>query len=337
MRQDISFAAIAVILVWQTAALGEGASSEPASTPPSATLTPATQQPRNPRDLADVALHLSAIQSAIDKLTEKADKKDYTTAAVGLIGSLSGLLLGGIITFLTQRYVADKNAAHAKQLADAKAVQERELAENRARLEIGNSFVQWQLEQLSELYGPLHALLRQSNALYRHMNKVLVQAAADRFRLQPGSPGDYFDKMVFDIKMDGQWVRFRTITHISEVYGQDYRIEDYFNELVAIGGRMVRIISEKAGYVRPDQEELPSIFGRYLAHFSVLDRLHSYRKAKHQGSSQGNDPARNNVRETDMMVDESAAFPEEIQRLVDTGYKAIIKELSEWRARATVD
>jgi hypothetical protein len=287
----------------------------------------AVQQPAPPKDLTEVATHLTAIQSAIAKLSEKTDKADYTPVILGLLGSLLGVVVGGTITFFTQRTLTERAAEHTSKLADAKAAQERELAENRAKLEVGNSFVQWQLKQLSELYGPLYALFLQSNALYRHMNTVLGKADPDQFRLVEGSPGDDFDNMVFQIKLKGQWGRFRTIMHIDKVYGQNYGIEDYFDEVVSIGGRIVKVITEKAGYVRADQSELAAVFGKYLAHYSVLERLHSHMKARRDAK------AHDQPSET-IKVDESAVFPLEIQRLVDAGFGAITRELNEWRARA---
>lgn len=271
MRQNAFWVALA-LLAWQTAAYGQGPPLKAANPPVPAAPMEAVQQPTPPKDLTEVATHLSAIQSAIAKLSEKADKKDYMSVILPFVGGLLGVLIGGGITYHTQKTLAEKAAKHAKDLAD-----------DRAKLEIGNSFVvQWQLKQLSELYGPLHALFRQSNALYRHMNIVLEKAEPDRFRLRDGteaSPGDYFDNKVFEINLTGQWHRFRTIMNIDEVYGRNYGIEDYFDELVAIGGRIVQIIREKAGYVRADQSadksDLVSLFGRYLAHYSVLDRLHS--------------------------------------------------------------
>jgi hypothetical protein len=277
----------------------------------------AVQQPTPPKDLTEVATHLSAIQSAIAKLSEKAEKKDYMSVILPFVGGVLGVLIGGGITYHTQKTLAEKAAKHAKELAD-----------DRAKLEIGNSFVvQWQLKQLSELYGPLHALFRQSNALYRHMNTVLGKADPDQFRLVEGSPGDDFDNMVFQIKLKGQWGRFRTIMHIDKVYGQNYGIEDYFDEVVSIGGRIVKVITENAGYVRADQSELAAVFGKYLAHYSVLERLHSHMKARRDAK------AHDQTSET-IKVDESAVFPLEIQRLVDAGFGAITRELNEWRARA---
>lgn len=332
MQQNASWAAVALVLAWQTAAYGQGASPKAASTPAPATSIPVVQQPTAPKDLTEVAAQLSAIQSAIDKLSEKADKVDYMPVILGLLGSFFGVVIGGAITFCTQWTLAEKAAEHTRALANDKAAQERKLAENRAKLEIGNSFVQWQLKQLSELYGPLHAMFRQSNALYRHMNIVLQRAEPDRFQLVEGteaSPGDYFDNKVFEINLPRGWDRFRTIMHIDEVYGQNYGIEDYFDELVAIGGRIVAIIRENAGYVRPDQSDLVSVFGKYLAHYSVLDRLHSPRKKKRDALNQTHEVPTHAI-----VVDQSAAFPQEIQGLVDDGFKAIARELNEWRAKA---
>ncbi len=44
----------------------------------------------------------------------------------------------------------------------------------------------------------------------------------------------------------------------------DYGIEQYFDELVAIGGRIVDVIEKKSGYTRPDQKDLIEMFGRYF-------------------------------------------------------------------------
>jgi hypothetical protein len=115
--------------------------------------------------------------------------------------------------------------------------------------------------------------------------------------------------------------------HIGEVYGRNYGIEDYFDEVVAIGGRIVKVITEKAGYVRPEQSDLVSFFGKYLAHYSVLVRLLSHMKT--QCDAQARDASAPTIK-----VDQSAVFPQEIQRLVNDGFGAITRELNEWRAKA---
>lgn len=331
------------VLASPIAAIQQGTATSNGLPAPTAPIA-AVQQGMVPKELVEITARLHDIDSGIAKLTERADKTNYTPAYLSLVGSLFGVLVGGCITVVTQRrllthqqQLAGEAATHAKELADIKARQERELAEDKARLEIRNSFVQWRLKQLSELYGPLYALLRQSNVMYRHMNIVLQKADSKRFRLCEGSQGDDFDHMVFEINVNGHWVPFRTIMHIGEVYGQNYGIEDYFDELVAIGGRIVTVIAEKAGYIRPEQSDLVSVFGKYLAHYSVLGRLHSQIRDQYNASTQsgGNSENQECDRSTQVMtVDESAVFPKEILSLVDAGFEAISQELNSLGAKA---
>lgn len=336
-------AVVAMVLIWQSATYGEQEAVKTGNfaQPPGPMVVTGPVLPQ--KDLADLSARLGSMEMGISKLSERLGKTDYTPALLGLVGSFLGVLVGGVLTVYTQRKLlshqktlADTAANHARQLADAKALQDRDLAENRAKIEIGNSFAQWQLKQLSELYGPLHALLRQSSVMYRHMNTVLERAAPERFRLRQCQACNDFDGKVFEINLDGEWVFFRTIIHIGEAYGRSYGIEDYFDEVVAIGGRMVGVISEKAGYVRHEQPALISVFGKYLAHYSVLTRLHSQikdsLKVSEQGAPIGSIRGESSTRV--LAVDESAAFPREIQRLVDDGFVALNADLNAWRARA---
>lgn len=289
----------------------------------------------------DVRAQLDDIKASLTELTEKTNAKDYTPALLSLVGSLVGVLLGAIVTIGTQRRLlvhqralAEDQAKNARDLAEAKATQDREFASNRAKLEIGNSFVQWQLKQLSELYGPLHALFRESHALYRHMNTVLAKAAPDRFRFREDPEKLRVDGQIFEIKLGEEWTRFRTVLHLAEVYGREYGVEEYFDGVVAIGGRIVKVIEEKAGYVRPNQANLASLFGEYLAHYSVLERLNSRYKEKHGRGQKVSNAHQAASEELPMRVDESAVFPTQIQNFVDTGFYAINDELNAWRKRA---
>ena len=260
---------------------------------------------------------LDEIDKGITKLTEKS-----ATGAVWLaILPLLGTILGAVIAVI----IANRNLKFQETLAKDKAQLDSELARQKAGLDIGNSFAQWQLKQLSDLYGPLHALFRQSIGLYRHMNVVLVKKAPERFRLQQATAGEGVDGEIFEICMNDSWDRFRTVLHIDEVYGRGYGIEEYFDEIIKIGGLITKVISEKAGYARPGSSELLAVFGRYLAHYSVLERLHCQVKAKHSegGSSLDNE----------IVVDGRAAFPHEIHGLVEKDFMAINQELSEWRKK----
>jgi hypothetical protein len=78
-------------------------------------------------------------------------------AVFGPVFGLIGVFCGGLINdrllrknLDAQTRLARDAADNARDLAEAKAKQEREFSERRGKLEIGNSFVQWQLKQLSE-------------------------------------------------------------------------------------------------------------------------------------------------------------------------------------------
>ena len=315
--------------------------------PPVVASPPATTPPQTntaPQSGTTVEAHLTSIDTALQKLAQKAEKPDYSvwiTAGGALLGVVVGGLITGLVNFLMQRrllthqkVLADEAARQAQELATAKSAQERELASKRAELEIGNAFVQWQLKQLSELYGPLHALLDQSRALYLHMNHVLVESQPTRFRFEPPPASGSTVKSEFQIHTGGKWVRFRTLLHFELVYGQGYGTDDYFSEIVEIGSRMVKVIQEKAGYIRPEQTELSNVFGRYLAHYSVLKKLHDYIRAEHKPAPLGGDDIpTHQFRKPPIAVIEAAVFPRDIDGMVTDGFLAITGELSSWRAK----
>jgi hypothetical protein len=295
----------------------------------------ATAPSPKPSEATNSAASVDLQQMARDiaSISSKLDRKDYMPVLLGLGGSFVGLVLGAFVTFRTQRRLlshqkelATEAAKSAADIANAKASHDESLASARAKLEIGNSFVQWQLKQLSELYGPLLALFRQSQALYRHMNQALAKSAPHQFRLVAKSDTDSTDNQEFEICIDGQWVRFRTVLHLDHAYGKDHGVEGYFDSITAISERIVKVIQANAGYARPEDDKLVDTFGDYLAHQIVLDQIVSYYKKR------GSDPQSS---KPSLNVDASAAFPAQIQKLVLAGHSAISAQLSGWRAKAT--
>ena len=228
-------------------------------------------------------------------------------------------------------------ANHEKGLATTRAEQERELSEKQAKLQIGSAVVEWQLKQLSVLYGPVRALLGQSFGLYRQMNMVLERADTTRFRFAEVKGGP--DANEFQIQTSpGTWERFRTVMHISQVYGKGFGVETYFDEIVSIGARIVTIIEQHAGYARPEEKGLMAVFAKYLAHFAVLKHLHDEAKAKSAAESARSN---NTISVSDwtvqsLKVDLSAVFPEELHALINDGFEAITNDIGEWRRKAGV-
>lgn len=195
---------------------------------------------------------------------------------------------------------------------------QRNINREQAKSEVSNSYVEWQLKQLSEFYGPLRALLGQSNSMYRQMNKVLAAADPNQFRFQ-SAQGKDFDNKEFQIYKDGEWTRFRTVKHLSEVYNKNYGVEPYFDDVVNVGSRMASLIRDKAGYARPEDKKLIDVMGEYLAHFQVLSRLH--------------DRAKNSTQVSVAKADEEATFPIDIQKLVNDGFESINHQVMTWRSQ----
>lgn len=277
---------------------------------------PATAEP-----LATLEKHLSALeagqatssadlQARLDRLEKGiADVKrpslfaTLSPALIAAVAGLTGVLLGGLINQRLQT----------------------RLVEKQARFQIGNAVVEWQLKQLSLLYGPLRAFLGQSFGLYRQMNKVLEAVDSSRFRF--AQVGGTLDGQQFQIQTSpGNWERFGTVIHISQVYGKGFGVETYFDEIVSIGERIVAIIEQHAGYARPQERELATVFGRYLAHFAVLKHLHAEAKRRLFQTDAKAEPT--------MKIDLSAVFPVELHDLVNSGFQAITNDIGEWRTKA---
>jgi hypothetical protein len=217
--------------------------------------------------------------------------------------------------------LADKNAELERTLANINAEHGRELLKQQQELQVAVVVVERQVQQLSLLYGPLRAGLGQSFALYRQMNSALLSQDSTRFRFMDLKEAP--DKKEFQIHTtDGQWVRFRTVLHISEVYGQKLGVDPYFDEIVSIGVSNVDIIRKHAGLARSEEKDLVEVFGKYLAHVTLLKQLHSHAR----GSSEATPPVK-------PKVDLAAVFPEELHALINKGFEALNSDIERWGKR----
>lgn len=264
----------------------------------SATL-PSVADERLRLELANTTSRLASVEGAIAKAGDKADQVAQRTSRYSQWTVLGTALLTASLSLLAQWMLMRQQRRINRADSEAK---------------VANTYVEWQLKQLSELYGPIRALLGQSNVLYRQMNRALVAGNSEKFRL---IPGDDFDGQEFQIFFNGTWLRFRTVKHLEEVYDKTFGIEPYFQDVLDVGSRMADVIREKAGYARPEDGALVKVMGEYLAHYLVLRRLH--------------DRARNGEKLHLSAADEHAIFPNQIQELVDNGFKAINEQVMEWR------
>ncbi len=251
--------------------------------------------------LATVNGRLSAVEGAITKASERAESDRIRTSWFAMLTVIASGTLGILGGLLVQSFVMRH---------------QREINNEKTQADVSNAYVEWQLKQLSELYGPLRALLGQSNAMYRQMNRALEAAAPDVFRLKQEAGAD-FDNEVFEILKNEQWIRFRTVKHLDDVYGKGYGVEPYFDDVVEVGARMASLIRDKAGYVQPSDRNLIEVMGLYLAHYAVISRL--LKRVK------DGEPLQCTI------ADEKATFPMSIQKLVNDGYDTINDEVMNWK------
>ena len=248
-------------------------------------------------DLVASVTRLNNLEGSIGKASDRADSASIRSSWFAL-----ATVLVSILASIGGQYLLIR---HQRRLN-----REQEMAK------VSNSYIEWQLKQLSELYGPLRAILGQSIAIYRQLNTVLIDVDPTKFRMVDKLDADNDDKE-FQIFHAGDWVRFRTVEHLPVVYGKGFGVEPYFDDVVKAGDRMTEIIRSSAGYVRQEDKKLIQVMGEYLAHYGVLCRLH-------ERALNGED-----VKPT--AADIKASFPHIIHKLVDKGFNAINDQVMDWK------
>lgn len=248
-------------------------------------------------DLIASVDRLSNLENAITKASERADSSSIRSSWLAFFT----VVVSFVFSLLGQYFLIRH---------------QRRLNREQERAKVSSSYIEWQLKQLSELYGPLRASLGQSIAIYRQMNMCLIAADDGKFRME-NKPGADFDHVEFQICLGGKWEQFRTVEHLPFVYKKDYGVEPYFDDVVKAGAAIADLIRKSAGYVRQEDTELIKVMGTYLAHYGVLCRLHE-RAVKGE-----------NVQPTS--ADMKASFPRVIHELVDTGFNSINAQIMDWK------
>jgi len=295
---------------------------------------------------------ISGIVAGIAKLEGRPSTPWWATALTALGAALVGGLVSARVAYGTQQRLlnhqevqaqnrakveealltmkssfdetlSSRKASFDEGLADRKASFDENLAEKKALTEAEQTRFKWQIQQLTELYGPLCTLLGQSNHVYRLMNEVLCAQDSNRFRFLPNSTNGDLDGKLFEIvdSTSGEWRRFRAIIDWDQVYGSNLGVDAYLDEVIEIGSRISGVVTDKAGLVLVHHGELLDSFSQYLAHYRVLRQLHAQ-------SSCSAETRLDSKLVTPLVVRESAAFPIKIQSLAKAGLGELLGELA---------
>ena len=122
-------------------------------------------------ELAATTMRLASVEASITKSSDFAEQVALRTSWFSFGTVFGTALLTATLSLLAQMLLMRHQQKINRMDSEAK---------------VANTYVEWQLKQLSELYGPIRALLGQSNVLYRQMNRALVFADINRVRLVEG-------------------------------------------------------------------------------------------------------------------------------------------------------
>lgn len=193
--------------------------------------------------------------------------------------------------------------------------QESVLANQKASLESAQAFVTWRVKQMEELYGPLRALLAQSKGVYTQLCEHLCRTFPDKYQLRDEA-GLAIPRKAYHVNTGKDWVVFKLLEHMPQLAGDEINAGPLIDQVIAIGKRIVGVVSSRAGLVLPIQDLLTAAFGEYLAHFVVLKEVHTAMK-------EGKPPRQY----------KTGFYPRSLNSLVDAGFDLIAHEIAEWEAR----
>lgn len=287
-----------------------------------------TARPAPQSDPVALPQALASIQASVSKIDDKLPSVWWATPATTLLSVLIGGSISGLIGWALQKRLLQ----HQGQQAIDQANRNEKLADKKADQEARQIQFDWQLRQFTELYGPLSALFDGSNKVYRLMNDALIDRDEKQFRdasgLVPPQERDP-DGRVFQIYDENrsEWRKFRTVIYLDLVYGKGLGVDGYFDRLIEIGNSISKLIGEKAGLVMPHHGDLLAAFGQYLAHFEVLKELHAVSQPTPAGTNATVRPP--------LIVRETAAFPNAIQRVVKDGAAELLSRLADGPGSST--
>lgn len=244
---------------------------------------------RQQADLENIQKKVEALQSAWWKT---------------ILQTIVGGLVGGILA-----------AASAWVLQRAKLKHDQAVAREQTELTVAKSIVDWRLQQLEHLYGPLHILLGQSKGLYRQMNALLLERDSLSYRFEPDEASS--DGQTFYAKVDSGWEPFRLVKQFPKVYKQDKGVDYLIDQMISTGTRIVSVTETNAGLALPQQDGLADAFAAYLAHFSILRQVH--------------DSIRAGIEVPPIMSE--AAFPRHLPVLIAEGRRILAGALNDWEKR----
>lgn len=174
--------------------------------------------------------------------------------------------------------------------------------------------------QLYEFYAPLEALLTQSlvlrDELYQRLHKVVPASVRLEMREDPGAGAG----ASLYIQHPGENFRpFRLIDEMWFIQKHCSALVPNVSAMVNVNQKVAKLLLDKVGFALPDSVELSAMFGRYLAHQSVLEEVVA--SAAMAGSKA-------------TPLDYTTSYPRGLNALISSDTHRLRKELAVWERQA---
>jgi hypothetical protein len=193
----------------------------------------------------------------------KAAKSREEDWLVSLAPSLATLFVG--ILALWGIFITGKREERRTAYSSEHA---KELARQEALFQHTEKIVEFRLKQMELFYAPMFALLEQSRALYDKLLFQLEHDEPERYK-QLAIPDP--EGFRFHVRAkNGSWQGFRLLDQLPAMRDNSKALV-FVEGILDIGGKMTKIISERAGFASRD---LVDLLGEYLAHYTILSTIH---------------------------------------------------------------
>jgi len=210
-------------------------------------------------------------------------------------------IIAGIAALYGQ-FVSAKNAREqSKQEAEAALNQ----AEQEARFRQIEKIIEFRVKQLERFYGPMHAYLEQSKAIYIKINSILAKTEPDKYReLEKSDPLGYR----FLIFEGGSWKGFRLLDRLPDVYRNE-EAAPLVDRVIEIGAAISKTISKNSGLA---DRHLMGALGEYSAHYEILKSV--YKRKEREAYPPG--------------WHTIGYYPRRLNKLIDQGYRAVNRDIN---------
>lgn len=253
------------------------------------------------RRLDSVSKDISTVSSQVTSLKQTVLERLYPA-----IFAFIGILIGGFVSY----------RLHVRQLKHNELERKAKFS-----FDIELKIFEYRSKQSNEFYGPLLVLLAQSKELSTQLHEQLVKLHSTRYQFKDESTSAGPKPTLYVHEGTGDAKPFRLIEDMPYVGANVKSALPQVRVIIEAGERMAAIIEKSSGLANPQNVELSSCLGVYLAHLAALKDAYSQAES---------------TIDTKVIRTHTAVFPRRIQELVKADYDEISNQMLSWESKASL-